>query len=63
VSRLLRRLVASIPRFRSGFDSVHLLIDELRDFEDFDDQEITALWEFISTRNPAKLSQLRPFNN
>jgi hypothetical protein len=37
------------PRFRRGFDNVHPLIDEPRDFDDFNDEEIGTLQEFIST--------------
>jgi hypothetical protein len=49
VSRLFGRPVASLPRFRSGFDNLHLLTDQLRDFEDFDNEEIAMLRKFIST--------------
>jgi hypothetical protein len=38
-----------LPRFRSGFGNIHPLIDELRDFEDFDNEEVARLREFIST--------------
>jgi hypothetical protein len=32
----------SLPGFHSGFDNVGPLVDELRDFEDSDDEEITS---------------------
>jgi hypothetical protein len=53
-SRLLRRLVASLPRFPSGFDNNHPLIDDLRNFEDFDDEEIATLREPILTTESLK---------
>jgi hypothetical protein len=48
VPRFLRGLVASLPCFRREFGNVHPFVDELRDFKDFDDEDITTLREFIS---------------
>jgi hypothetical protein len=48
VSRFLRGLAASLPCFRREFGNVHPFVDELRDFKDFDQEDLAMLQEFIS---------------
>jgi hypothetical protein len=48
MSRFLRGLVASLPCFRREFGNVHPFVEGVRDFKDFDNEDIAMFQEFIS---------------